>query len=99
MPANVKGIGMTLKDWKRRIAALEEHRRHQRPATEVVYHLMFVDREGGREWCNIATGPGDFICHRHANESLEEFRARADIEVLALKPRAPVGLVFGREEA
>jgi hypothetical protein len=90
---------MTRKQFRDRLAILEEHRRHQQPAAEVVYHLMFVDKEGGREWCNIATGPGDFICHRHANESLENFRARADIEVLALRPRAPVGLVFRREGA
>jgi hypothetical protein len=90
---------MTRKEFRGRLAVLEEHRRHQQPATEVLYHIHFVD-VGRRFDPTIAEGPAGFICRRHADETVEDFLDRADIEVLALKPRVPIaGLVFRREEA
>jgi hypothetical protein len=93
------GLGMgTRERLKARIAALEEHRRQQQPPTETV-SLFFVSRSGSLDVCNIATGPGGFICHRLAGESIEDFKRRADIEVLATRPKLPiVGLIFRREE-
>jgi hypothetical protein len=89
---------MTRRQFRDRLAVLEEHRRHRRPASEVTHHIIFADSPGERN-VTIAQGPNGFVCHRLPNESFEEFKLRADIELLALRPRAPAGLIFSREEA
>jgi hypothetical protein len=63
-------------------------------------HMVFVDPNGYEQDANCAIGPADFVCHRHADESLEDFKSRADAEVLAGKYRVPVaGLIFRLVEA
>jgi hypothetical protein len=90
---------MTRDELRRRISALEEHATLQRGATETM-HLFFVDRHGCKQNVNIAFGPENFICYRRPDETLEDFVARADAEVLAAKFRVPIaGLIFRRDEA
>jgi hypothetical protein len=93
----MEGSGMTHKDLRRRIEILEETAKLQRGPTETL-HLVFVDRNGREQDADIALGPADFICRRLADESLEDFKARADAEVLAAKFRVPIaGLIFRKE--
>jgi hypothetical protein len=87
---------MTLKAIKKRLDVLEERRRLQRPATEI-FQIWFVEIDGSFN-PSFAEGPDGFICRRLPEESVEEFRLRADAEVLARRPKAPAGLVFRREE-
>jgi hypothetical protein len=85
--------------WWRRLEALEKARALRDAPLEVRY-IGFVDRDGNEIEPTFARGPGDFICHRAANETLADFSTRATAECLTAKPRVPVAiLVFLTEEA
>jgi hypothetical protein len=87
---------MTRKQFRDRLSVLEEHRRQQQPATET-FQIHFVERDGSFN-PTICEGPNGFFLSRLPEESVDEFRLRADIEVLATKPKGPAGLVFRRKE-
>ena len=90
---------MTREQLRQRIAALEEYRRRRQPPSET-FCIFFVDNNGNRDHCNVASGPGGFICRREPDEEIEVFQVRAQMEVLATKPKVPVaGLIFSKVEA
>ena len=90
---------MMRETWWRRLEALEKSRRLRSLALES-RHIIFVDSDGAELQATIAKGPGNFVCHRRADEELVAFHDRVDDELRAFNPhpRVPPILVFMTSE-
>jgi hypothetical protein len=86
-----------MKNFKRRLAVLEEAAKLRRGPTETRC-IVFVGPDGREVEATFAKGPGGFVCHRGADEELAAFKDRADEECRATRPRVPPILVFLRGE-
>jgi hypothetical protein len=90
---------MTRERFKQRLEALEEFYQRRNVPPEI-RHICFVDRDRREVEAMVARGPRNFLCRRNPDESLVDFKQRADSECLASKPALPVPiLVFLREGA